>query len=575
MNPLLKKILLLLPAVALLFIWACTVADEDGDQYLRIELSETLKDYHRVLITLSRPDDSNAVYDTVWNDSIPDPKNFPRFKLKLAKGKDFTVRIRAFNGMGETVWAKNISIVGETALPGTTVKADLRIFSLSLSKGTLTPIFNPATLSYRAEVGDSVENIVIAAKLMDSANIFTVNDLLVAPGQPVPQQALKKGENTFKILIRSAGTGSLEYTIVVARGGSIIDTSINVTSLTMTPESLSVYKGEVGKALTAAVLPSDVPLYWSSQNDAIAAVDGTGKVTGMDSGTTTIIVRAGKLAATAKVTVIKDAPVMTVGDNVAVKLNSEVVFPISVSQKNGTIKAFKYDLEGDGAWDNADSLSGAYPATLAHTYNSAATKTFIARFYVRDSEGNEVEITRKITVSDAEFLITIVSPSKDTLVNKSPITVRYVVNGTPLTRTFPLIEGMQPLTVDTGSGTSKVTATVNVTYDKTPPKVKITSPKDSTFTNANSIVVAWTVDSTLQTTQTSEDLGTVDGVKPIVRQSSDVAGNVGEDIIRVIRDTQAPSAPAVTGSSPRVPGAMALTGCVSTPMPWRPPRKQR
>jgi hypothetical protein len=99
------------------------------------------------------------------------------------------------------------------------------------------------------------------------------------------------------------------------------------------------------------------------------------------------------------ITVVRDAPVLSVGENIAVKPNTEVTFAITVSQKNGTITSFKFDLEGDGVWDNQDSLSGTYPASLKHTYSFATSKTFLARFYVRDSEGNEVEATRGIRVA--------------------------------------------------------------------------------------------------------------------------------------------------------------------------------
>lgn len=549
MHPLLKKILIFLPFPALLLIWACSVEQTEGDEYVRIELSETLKDYHRILITLVSPVDTNMVYDTVWNAAIPDPTNFPRFKLKVSKGKDFTILIRAYNTDGAVIWAKNIAIVGDVAQQAVIVKSDLRLFRLSLSKGSLEPTFSPLVHTYRAKVADSIDNIVIAARMIDSTNEFSLNGSLILPGQPIPPQALKKGVNTFSLLIKS-GSASQLYTVAITRDGGVIDTSIFVTSLTAALDSLSIYEGEAGKDLVATTVPSDVPLYWSSQNDGIAKVDESGNIIGVGSGTTVIVVRAGKLSDFIRITVVKDTPVLSVGENIAVKPNSEVAFDIKVSQKNGTIASFKFDLEGDGVWDNADSLSGTYSASLKHTYTSATPKTFLARFYVRDSEGNEVEATRGITVSNAEYLIAIISPSKDTLINKSPITIRYAVNGTVMARIFPLIEGKNPLSVDTGSGANKVTATVNVTLDTTPPKVSITSPKNNTYTNQNDIEVIWDVDGIRQMVQASEDLGTMDGVKSIFRQYTDAAGNTGSDSLRVFKDTQSPTAPKITGTSP-------------------------
>ncbi|MBQ1341263.1 MAG: S8 family serine peptidase, partial [Erysipelotrichaceae bacterium] len=64
----------------------------------------------------------------------------------------------------------------------------------------------------------------------------------------------------------------------------------NVNSISLNPNSLNLYKGNIAD-VTATVLPltaSDRTVTWSSSNPAVATVDGTGHVTAIGSGSTTI-----------------------------------------------------------------------------------------------------------------------------------------------------------------------------------------------------------------------------------------------------------------------------------------------
>ncbi len=534
----LKKILFFIPALLMLCFWACTSTDLQGDQYLKFNLSESLKNYNKVQIRLVSANDSNVVYDTVWNDTLKDPVNFPRYKLKAAKNKDFLIQIRGYN-KDKLSWAKDIKIIGSAPQAPVTVQSDVRLYHLDLSKGILEPALDPEVYAYTVNLPNDINSLSFTLSALDTANILLFGQLQVG-WDKVLTQPLVTGNNIFVFTVQNKdGKVSKSYTVTVNRGGTVpLTDTTNVTSLIINPKTVTLYKGDSAASLGATVLPIGTTLQWISLNDAIAKVDVAGKVTGLVAGKTQIVVKTGKKADTCEVTVIVDMPTVSVGNNIAVKQNTEVSFPISITQSHGTIAAFKYDLEGDGTWDNSDSLSGTIPASLAHTYSTL--KIYTANFYVRDSEGNFVNTTRTITVSDASFLIAIVSPSKDTLVNKSPITLLYTVNGTTLSKQFDLKEGGNILLVSAGTGVDSAAATLKVTLDTRAPVVKITSPKDSTYLNLNTADITWTVDGVAQTVQLKADLGTTDGLKNITREFTDAAGNVGSNTIRIYRKTTLP-----------------------------------
>jgi hypothetical protein len=113
-----------------LSLFSCTASESDGDQYLTWNLSESLKDYDRVVITLVKSEDAAAVLEEVFDGKLLDPAGFPKYKLKEAKGKDFTVRIRAYNDKHEVVLAKDVIVKSKSAQPTRVLQADLRLYKM-------------------------------------------------------------------------------------------------------------------------------------------------------------------------------------------------------------------------------------------------------------------------------------------------------------------------------------------------------------------------------------------------------------------------------------------------------------
>jgi len=97
-----------------------------------------------VSIKLVDAKDSSLVYEVVWNAGIPDPAHFPKYKLTAAKDKDFTIQIRCYNAKHELLLLQGCG-GGWGSKPQTSVvlMPDVRLLDLSLSPGTLAPVFHP------------------------------------------------------------------------------------------------------------------------------------------------------------------------------------------------------------------------------------------------------------------------------------------------------------------------------------------------------------------------------------------------------------------------------------------------
>ncbi|MDB5103290.1 MAG: Biofilm-associated protein [Fibrobacteres bacterium] len=468
LRAIIAKSWILLPAFILALIWACTPDATEGDQYLQFHLSESLKDYNIVVITLVDAADSTIPYEEVWNDSIPDPLHFPKHRLTAAKDKDFVIKIRGYDSRHELVYAKDVAVVDGKPKETLILRSDNRLNGVSVAPGALTPDFTPDGYAYTARVGESEGTLTLTASPMDAAGALYINDK-ASPWNQGMALDLKAGANVFILSVKGKdGRVSQPYEIAVMRGTPVVPVGV-----ALGVHSLVLYTGDSVTTVSAAVDPAGALMSWSTLNGCVARVDGNGKVTPVGEGSTTLTVAAGSFSDNASVEVRKGEPVLTVGANSAEKPNSEVVFPISLTLTHATLVSFKYALEGGETWDASDST--AVPARLTHSYPAA--KNYVARFYVADSRGNKKTFTRTINVSSASLQVSILSPGQDTMVNVSPVTVKYTINGTALTRKKDLVEGANSIVIDTVSGAdSGSSAPVKVILDTKPPKADITSP---------------------------------------------------------------------------------------------------
>lgn len=462
MHPSIRKtILLLLALAALALIGSCNTSDPEADQYLTWNLNDAYKAYDSVSIKLVDAKDTSLVYEVVWGGKIPDPAHFPKYKLTVAKDKDFTIRIRCFNAERELVLAKDVPVVGTKSQPTVLLVPDVRLLGLSVAPGGLTPEFDPNHGAYAVQVGDSIASITVTATPIDAGDVLTIDQKVCAWGLGNPLE-LPTGAKVFDVTVLSKdGKVSKNYELTVTRGR--VPLPEEVTGLTLKDKSLTLYTGDGPTSDQATVVPAGAVLRWTSLDEAIVRVDGSGRLNPVAPGTAKVVVAAGAFADTATVTVKKDAPVLDAGPNRSVKVGGELTFNLTLGQEHGTLVSFKYDLGGDGAWDNLSDTANAPPSqTLKHTY--AVAGVFTAHFYAKDGEGNATTVTVTVRVSNSPTLVTILSPHADTVVNTSPIPFKYDVNGNVHTESRTLTEGANTLSVDSGDG-----ASVKVTLDTQPP----------------------------------------------------------------------------------------------------------
>lgn len=95
---------------------------------------------------------------------------------------------------------------------------DANLSSLTLSAGTLSPPFAPATTSYSASVDQATVSITVTPATADVGATVTVNGAPVASGSASAPIALNVGANTIQTVVTAYnGTTTKTYTVVVTR----------------------------------------------------------------------------------------------------------------------------------------------------------------------------------------------------------------------------------------------------------------------------------------------------------------------------------------------------------------------
>ena len=134
---------------------------------------------------------------------------------------------------------------------------------LTLSSGTLTPAFDPATLSYTVNVDNSVSSLSVTPTASDSNAAVSVNG-----GSPANPINLNVGENTITILVTAQdGSTTRTYTIAVTRAGPLSQSAYF--------RNITINTSQVLSAQT------DFPILLSLSGDYLKTVP-TGKVSNAD-----------------------------------------------------------------------------------------------------------------------------------------------------------------------------------------------------------------------------------------------------------------------------------------------------
>ena len=390
---------------------------------------------------------------------------------------------------------------------------------------------------------------------------FSVRDGSVAQVEGGKVKGLKEGETW--VLTRSVEDPTLVDSLRV-----IVFPSEKVDSVRLAQDSIKLYvKGE-NKSLTASIFPTTLQkrFLWRSAAAATATVDASGLVTPVSEGKVYVSVTAradGQKRDSALVIVKKDTPRLQVGSDTVLAVGTSLTHTPVVTQEYGLVVMFKWDLNGDGTYE--DSSATVRP-NLAYLYNAA--KDYGVRFYVRDTEGNDTVVIRKVKAVSGR-VVQILSPKDGSFTNQSPITVTWMVDGTQEANTQALNLGANTI-VRSAQDSAKNTysASITVNLDQTAanrPTVKGSPMPVNTLTpawswtsgggggngsyryrldNPDMTAATATVD-TFYTASTNQNAGT----HTLYVQERDEAGNWSSNGSFAVQiDTTAPPAPTLTVS---------------------------
>ncbi|RZA30570.1 MAG: cadherin-like beta sandwich domain-containing protein, partial [Proteobacteria bacterium] len=160
-----------------------------------------------------------------------------------------------------SVGANTIS-VAVTAEDGTTIKtytitvnraasANAALASLSLSSGTLSPVFAQATTNYAANVTNATTTIQVTPTSSDASATITVNGVAVASGSASANIPLTVGTNAISTVVTAQdGTSTATYTVVVTRAASA---NADLSTLTLSAGALSPAFASATTSYTSSV----------------------------------------------------------------------------------------------------------------------------------------------------------------------------------------------------------------------------------------------------------------------------------------------------------------------------------
>lgn len=370
-----------------------------------------------------------------------------------------------------------------------------------------------------------------------------------------------------------------------------VSATVKARGLALAPNQALLYVGGPPLRLDARATPAEAQasIVFVSRAPAVAQVSQAGVVTAVAPGSAEVVAfPAGdpSLMLTCRVTVKRDAPVLEIGSDRTARPGDTLLFPVKATQEYGTLAVLKWDLDGDGIWEDSTDQATAAPRHVYDGRDSLLT----AIFYARDGEGNSAQAFVFVRVGAATALPppafaagTTASPTADPRPTWAWIGApggigrfRFSLDGGPERETRAtsftadsLADGAHALALREldAFGSSSPTVSRVIRVATAGPKVSILNPTDGFLTNAAFLDVSWTEQGpggALIAHTDPEDLSGRQGAIAIVRAALDPLGHRGADTVLVIRDTVAPASPSFTdATSPDL-----VNGDYAGPVQW-------
>lgn len=411
------------------------------------------------------------------------------------------VKVLPLTASTEVTWRSDNSLVAAVAEDGAIsglVIGHTKVWATSKIKSSLfdsawVMVTEPISVASVRFISDSVDIFIGGA-----AELLAVEILPLEANQTVDFTVLDPAKVELKDnRIRGLTEGQTTVTVYSKEDPSKTDIlkikihpNQQVDSVRVSPKTLKLFVGGDKLNLTGKVHPASAPqaIQWVSGNKAYATVDSSGMVTAVAAGNLKVYAysQADSLAKdSAAITVKVDPPVVRIGEDTVISVGQTISFlPIVEPQEFGLVTGFKWDLNGDSAWDS--SSSGIRPVS----YKYDQEKAYKVRFWVKDTEGNETEVSKSVHAVKGAIVL-IQSPLNNSYSRVALIPVKWTVDGAEqdslLSQTLKDGPNIITRTIKDAAGTP-FSHSVIVTLDSVAPnKPRVHGPAAS-----NSATPTWT-----------------------------------------------------------------------------------
>ncbi len=333
--------------------------------------------------------------------------------------------------------ARKVTDNTSNALHGTLYNyysSNANLASLTLSAGTLSPVFAAGTTSYTAAVTSATTSVTITPVVADASATVTVNGTAVTSGNASQDISLNIGDNTITTLVTAQDGSTKTYTINITRPYPPVSASITAQT------NVSCSGGANGSA-TVTVSEGTAPYAYSW-----SPTGGTGATaTGLTPGTYTVTVTDAAGNSTTATTTIE------VSDTE--KPTISVPTTVTVSTDAGKSTATGIVLGTPVTADNCsvETVTNDAPATFP-LGNTTVNWT------VTDGAGNTATATQLVTVKDTEAPV-------PTIANLPTVTGECSATVTAPTATDNAAGNITGTTADPIVYTQQGTYTITWTYN--------------------------------------------------------------------------------------------------------------
>lgn len=395
----------------------------------------------------------------------------------------------------------------------TRVSNNANLSNLTLSSGTLSPVFSAGTTTYTASVPYAVSSVDVTPTVADSTAAVTVNGNAATSGSPA-NVTLSVGPNPINVVVTAQDGTTKTYTVTVTRAAA--STNADLSNLTLSTGTLSPAFAP-GTTSYTAYLPYGTSMLnitpTTADANATLTVNGSPIVSGNPVTAPVTTLTFGVTAedgTTAKTYTLNmwvspgftgaatnTSQVLDVGASLtALQVNASPGVTLTFTLTGGALPA-GITLNGDGTFSGTASATGTTSATIQ----------------VADNHGGTATTTLAVTVQQAPAFTGAAANTSQLVSAGAGLASLQVTKATGETVTFTLTGGSLPagVTLNT-NGTFSGTAT---TVGDTSATIQVTDTHGGAATTTLAVTVQVAPAFTAAAANTSQAVSQGTGLSPL------------------------------------------------------------